>query len=101
MPLSRTSTSIPERASHHPALRPVTPPPMMTTDAPLIPVMSLDGGRGGFGAAWHRRRDRFHLPVGGPLRGDAEPDVPIVARRLGLVVGPKRGERQGTHRRAI
>ena len=37
---SRTSTSTPERASHHPALRPVTPPPMMTTAAPFPCSMS-------------------------------------------------------------
>ena len=35
MPFSSTSTSTPERASHHPALSPVTPPPMMTTAAPF------------------------------------------------------------------
>jgi hypothetical protein len=35
MPFSSTSTSTPERASHQAALRPVTPPPMMTTAAPF------------------------------------------------------------------
>src|SRR5215470_18149474 len=48
MPRSSTSTSTPARANHQPALRPVTPPPMITTDAPFAsltarPSWSMSG----------------------------------------------------------
>src|SRR6267378_5259225 len=48
MLFSSTRTSTPERASHHPALRPVTPPPTMTTAAPFVrPMAWLPGSRPG------------------------------------------------------
>src|SRR5689334_8332150 len=80
MPCSRTSTSTPWRASHQPALRPVTPPPTMTTEAPAL--VTLD------------------LPPRRPLAGDAEPGLPVLAHGRGLALVLQHGERQRAERRA-
>src|SRR5262245_30938599 len=110
MPFSSTSTSTPARANHQPALRPVTPPPMMTTAAPRAVVMgassSFSGGR------LHKGLQATQL-VGGDVTGDAVTGVELLNRRRCVVAdgaeaaGTARGERAspqnlvGTWHRAL
>src|SRR5437867_10600948 len=68
VPFSSTSTSTPARASHHPALSPVTPPPMITTAAPfgffMADPSSFIPGR------LDKARLQFHQLAGGDVAGD-------------------------------
>src|SRR5215469_11000621 len=99
MPLSSTTTSTPERASHQPALSPVTPPPTMTTDAPCFSLMAW--ARSFAGRRLVLGMGRRLLPMRQPLRRDVEPADPIVAHRLRLLVRPENAQGQRPDRRAI
>src|SRR5215468_838861 len=87
MPFSSTSTSTPARASHQPALSPVTPPPTITTDAPVASLMGLAPSMGSASLV-HAERDRpgprgvrlrrgWTVPVRRELGRDAEPRDPL------------------------
>src|SRR5262245_4306318 len=111
IPFSSTSTSTPARASHQPVLSPVTPPPTITTDAPVASLMDLAPSMDS-GSLVHAERDRarprgvrlrrgWAIPVRRDLRRDPEPRDPLGADFLGLVVGPQHGERERANRRPV
>src|SRR5579883_2243581 len=101
MPLSSTSASTPLRASHQPVLSPVTPPPMMTTEAPVMPLPLIS--RSPATTRWCpalRARPR-PSPNRRSIASGCEPNVPGVPGRLGLVHRPEHSERQRPNRRAV
>src|SRR5215475_13442177 len=97
MPLSSTRTSTPARASHHPALRPVTPPPTITTSAPLLLFMACTTIARPAGecatAAPHGKRAMATLPTESGLQVPQRPRQVVrgVLEQEGDAVAPAEG----------
>src|SRR5215469_12515127 len=95
IPLSITRTSTPSRASHHPAERPVAPPPTMTTEAPVGSVMSLAFGWRVVGRAGGDYVEPRRIPIWNVLRWHTEPGVPMFGHLGRLVRCRSDGQRHG------